>query len=510
MKRVAGKHAASALPFLLAICFLLSSCGILGPGRAASGMKKAVSLYLDEIQDGTFADNEYKSEYAADTPFADVEFADENSREIMDEGLRQISYKISSVRISGREGACDVTVTAVDLGSILSDLGDDAFDRETLMDDVSDRKAPVTDCNVTLEMTYDPSSKSWVVGDSGPLFEILGEPYAELVFGSVYGDPVAAIDLFLNALSQGDEATINAISPYYDSTYFFTDDADLKPVLEAFYSRASYVLAEDPEMYDTYADVYVTLTVPDLSAIVDEIGSSTDMLAGLMKPYLYAYIMGQDTTDAEAELMRNFYAAVSARIISPDAPVVSTDDYFSLEGNDSTKSWNMYSIPSVLYDFYIDPVSDLADEDYAAASAAALDMLLQDGTIDQATHDYYTATINGGTPVASPADDIYFEGWWDDISQSYVTYYDSSTATSIEYDIEFYSAWPGVTLYYDWYNQNAATLCYSDYETLETGDDFVSPGLTWNSGDLMPADTYELIVYMEDGTIIADQRVTVY
>ena len=86
------------LSAVLAGCFLLSSCGLdsLLGGGAKTGIKKAVTSYLDVIQDGTFTDDKYESEFANDTAFADLVLADDAVREIMDKGLTMIEYTIDA------------------------------------------------------------------------------------------------------------------------------------------------------------------------------------------------------------------------------------------------------------------------------------------------------------------------------------------------------------------------------------------------------------------------------
>ena len=70
---------------LLSVSVLLSSCGItsLLGSSAKSDIKKAAAAYLDEIQDGSFTDNEYESVYAEDAPFSELVFADPDVQEIM-------------------------------------------------------------------------------------------------------------------------------------------------------------------------------------------------------------------------------------------------------------------------------------------------------------------------------------------------------------------------------------------------------------------------------------------
>ena len=89
------------LLLLTAGCFILSSCGLslfgLSGGGAKSDIEDAVKSYLDEIQDGSFSDSGYKSDYAEDTPFADLTFEDPDVKDIMDKGLEKMDYEIGDI-----------------------------------------------------------------------------------------------------------------------------------------------------------------------------------------------------------------------------------------------------------------------------------------------------------------------------------------------------------------------------------------------------------------------------
>lgn len=510
------------LLLLTAGCFILSSCGLslfgLSGGGAKSDIEDAVKSYLDEIQDGSFSDSGYKSDYAEDTPFADLTFEDPDVKDIMDKGLEKMDYEIGDISgsVKDEEGTCDVTVTAIDAEEIISDLEDEeeGYDADTLMHAVRDKDAPTDEYDITLDMTYDASSKEWLVSDSDPLIEIFADPYADVSFGPIYGDPVAAVDTFLTALANCDADSINAMSPNYDATYFFDEqDAASAAVMSAVYSRVTYDVTQDPEIYDTYADVYVSMSMPDIYTILDSIGGDTDFLAVLMKPYILAEMQGGDTAAADEQFTELVCDELASRIAAADAPYITFDDYFELESNDETGKWDISIIPYSLYDFELDPFTDLSDEDYMAAAVSALDTLLQEGTIDQASYDAYLAQLSGDTSVSaltSPADDIYDYGWYDENTQNFTESYDAASTVVIEYFLEFYSYdWGGTVFTYDWYNQNGTVLCYSDFETLADGEDYIMPSLTGDDNEPLPADTYRLVISLADGSVVQDVSVTV-
>lgn len=522
MKKTIISRQLGLLSAVLAGCFLLSSCGLdsLLGGDAKTGIKKAVTSYLDVIQDGTFTDDKYESEFADDTAFADLEFADDAVREIMDKGLTLIEYTIDAASgdVKKEEGSCDVTITAVDVEEVLAGLEEGKLDADTLMAAVKDKKAPTKDYEITLDVTYNASDKVWLVADSTPLLEILGDPYTEITFGPAAGDPVALIDTFFTALAAGDAATIDQISPYYDSTNFFDPDENVMKMAQNFYGKITYEIVGEPTLTDTTAEVNVTMTLPDMVSIINEVSNDADFMASILKPYLLASINGEDTTESDATAQKALSEKVTERVNASDVLTISVDSVFQLEVNQETGLWDLYEVPSELYDINADPAT--SDELYMEAAALALNSLYQEGSIDQATYDQYMAELTGITPVettvatssgsSTPADDILNTEWYDYYSDTFVTEYDSTVVDIIEFDILFNSSWPDLVLYYDYYNENGTVLIKSDTATVEAdGYTFYMP-LDTGDGTLMPADTYWVDVYLEDGTPIAQESITVY
>lgn len=505
------------LSAVLAGCFLLSSCGLdsLMGGSAKTDIKKAVTAYLDVIQDGTFTDDKYESEFADDTVFADLEFADDAVKEIMDKGFTQIEYTIDAASgdVKKEEGTCDVTITAIDVEEVLAGFEDGEMDADTLMDAIKDKKAPSKDYEITLDLTYDASDKVWLVSDSTPLLEILGDPYSEIEFGPAAGDPAVLIDTFFTALAAGDADTIDQISPYYDSTNFFDPDESVMKMAQEFYGRVTYEIVGDPTVTDTTAEVNVAMTLPDMVSIIDEVSNDIDFMASILKPYLLATINGEDTTESDAAAQKALSEKVIERLGASDAPTISVDSVFQLEVNLETGLWDLYEVPSELYDISADPST--SDELYMEAATQALNSLYQEGSIDQATYDQYMAELTGVTPTETTAsgsitDDILNTGWYDYSSDAFVTEYDSTVTDTIEYDILFNSLWTDLVLYYDYYNENGTVLIKSDTATAEADGYWFYMPLDTGDSSLMPADTYIIYVYLEDGTYLAQESVTVY
>lgn len=518
MKKSNTRRQVGLMSAVLAGCFILTSCSF-GANSADAGIKKAVTAYLDVVADGTFAEDEFESEFADDTAFADLEFADDAVIEIMTKGFTKIEYTIDAVSGSekDKEGSCDVTVTAVDVEEVLAGLEDVTLDADTLMAAIKNKKVPTKDYEITLDMTYDSKDKVWLVADTSPLVEILGDPYTEITFGPAAGDPTAVIDTFMTALAEGDAATIDLISPYYDSTNFFDEDEAVMPMAVGFYSKITYEVVGDPTVTDTTADVNVTMTLPDIAAIIDEVSNDLDFMATVFKPYILATIQEADITTAEEQAKIAFSDKVAERLAASDVPTLTVDSIFQLEVNQETMSWNLYEIPVELCDINFEPTT--SDELYMEAAIIALDSLYQEGSIDQATYNQYMADITGttiatettnGTIANSPETDISFAAWYDYYSEGYVTEYDSTITYTIEYDIGFYNEWPGLIIYYDYYNENGTVLIKSSSETLQSGQYEVYVPLETEDGSLIPADVYTVVLYLEDGTTLATETITVY
>jgi hypothetical protein len=211
---------------------LVSSCAFVAGNSASKDIEDAVEAYLDDMQEGAFTDDEYESDYADDTPFVDLTFADEASQAIMDAGFEQMSYDItdSSGTEKSEEGTCDVTITAVDVESILKDLEDSGMDAATLLEAITDSDAPTEEYEITLDMTYDKDSKEWLVSDSDPLVEILGDPYTEIIF-----EP------------EGLSAT--------DVAYFYWYDYDINSEVSSYSSATTTMMELNVDFYSTWPGV---------------------------------------------------------------------------------------------------------------------------------------------------------------------------------------------------------------------------------------------------------------
>lgn len=391
MKLSMKKRVSILLTLILSFSMLVSSCNLL-PGKTeekdttSSDIEDVVSSYLDEIVDGTFADEEYASDYAKDTPFADLTFEDGDVQELMNASFAIIEYEIEDAEgdMDDEEGTCDIVLTYVDLSAILDDL-DDGYDANDVMDAIEDKDVLTEEADVSLDLEYDEDEEEWLITDTSELAEILGEPFEDISFAPDFGDPTDTIDSFLIALANADEDAIDEISPSSGYYSFYADD-DNMDLNMAFYSLVTYELNGEPTYTDNYAEVPVTLTLPDALLITSDVMNDTEYMAINMKAILLDSINGLDTVAAEEAMAEELQGTMIEMMYDPYYSY-SVDAYFGLEGDVDAEEWIIASVPYELYDMDIEPEN--SDQAYIDAVIRSLEMLLEEGSIDQATYDLF-------------------------------------------------------------------------------------------------------------------------
>ena len=236
-------------------------------------------------------------------------------------------------------------------------------------------------------------------------------------------------------------------------------------------------------------------------------------MGAVYKELVLAQILGVDTTDAEDVTSMMYAEALLAEMNASNAAYWSFDASFVFEPGSDSGTWLISDVPQDLYNFDTSPVQ--SDEVFQQAMIRALDLLLAEGSIDQATYNLKIVDVGGGVlPGDTMASDVESFYWYDYYSGSEVTSYNSSTATGIEFNIYYNQAWPGTAFNIDWYNQNGMNLFYSMDDVME--DDWIHywtwiyPNNVGSDGETMPADTYRVVFSLADGTVIADESVVCY
>ena len=67
-----------------------------------------------------------------------------------------------------------------------------------------------------------------------------------------------------------------------------------------------------------------------------------------------------------------------------------------------------------------------------------------------------------------------------------------------------------MVIYYEYYNMGGTVLIKSSTELIPSGQNYVYLQLEMEDGSMIPADTYMINVYLEDGTIVMQDSVAVY
>lgn len=161
----------------LALIVLVLGLALVACDNDSNKMKAPVLAYFKDIQKSSFSENDYKSKYARIDYFSLLEFAD-GAESAMNAALNKTDIKIEKVMGSPKEGtgSCDVTITTIDISSVLSDADNDWTAATSI---IGSKKAPTKDFDITIDLVYDISSKEWIIDDTSPIVTVLGLPYSQ-------------------------------------------------------------------------------------------------------------------------------------------------------------------------------------------------------------------------------------------------------------------------------------------------------------------------------------------
>lgn len=499
---------------IIASVFVLTSCGQNSGSKSGKDIQKMVEAYFDEIADGTFAEAEYESDYATDNPFSEVTFEDEAVISIMQKAFENIEYDVEDATgdEDDEEGSCDIVLTAVNVEEVLDDM-EEGFTAEDLEEAILDKDAPTEEYEVTLVVEFDSDEEEWLISDTSEIAEILAEPYAEVSFAPILGDPLDTLNSYFTALAEGDTVAVDEISLTYSSMTMF-EDGVASDVRKAYYGAVSFEPNGDAEISDYGTSLTGALTYPDAQTITDAVFGDTDNMAVIMKDYLYAQVKGLDTVAVEADMNQAVDEAIIRYIEESSYYLTDTVafDFVSAEGVDH---WILSGIPEQLYSFPGGPTAS-ADVIVTIMTRSA-QMLLDEGSI---TAEEYNQVLSDLGILSVTGEDLKADAgpiiWWDFTLGQYVTEYNSATTYQIGADVKFGQDWTGqnVQLQYVWYGDDGATYlgtldgtimmnedgyCYSfcDYPAAENATTTMAPGIYW------------VYVFAADNTMISQGSVKV-
>jgi len=504
------------LSTVLAFCVLLTSCGNVPFldrlfGGASYDIRNTVCDYLDQISNGLYANLDYDYFSVKDTKFAELAFTNDDAAEVMDEGMTKMSYEIGKITGSTRDlaGSCEVIITAVDVEEVLSDFDDAGVRKDALIDADLDSDVPTLKTKIILSLSYDPSTKFWSVTDTAPLVKILGDPYTKIVFQPDEDSAAALVATFLTALAERDEKKARETVPAIDSDGLNFGQSIMSPLLDEYYSRFTFEYINTNKVSGGDTKVTYKISRPDFETAAAAQLEDIEFLAAYLKPALLKAFNGDSSPLTENDY-KIFISDLADRVA--DASCITEDVVFTLKTDDQTGDWILRYVPEELYNISVDTNPKLANK--IAGAVIALDQLLEEGSIDQETHDSTIAALNESiTPSDNAEGKGYsYDGVWSVPGGDFVYgSFDAATTTSIEYWLFFDQGIPEDTDFvYEWYNQGGTILYATTTDSVLKGDNCSFSSLNSETyGALLPPDTYRLVVKINDGTAIADEMVSV-
>lgn len=393
----------AVLSLLIVGCFLLTSCNLFSGKKdsSAENIEFVVSVFMDSIASGAFANYSYEWDLVLDTSFADLDFSEKAVEDLMKAALEKISYEIDSSEgsINDAEGSCDINLTAIDLEAIIEDLGDD-YDANTLAAAIDDKKAPTEEYEITLNLEYDENKERWLISDTSELSEILGVPFAELVlpFSSM-----AVAKAFLDALRNGDLDTASALTDGDFTVDDFIDpELEVSPALfEAVFSGMTYEIIEPETASETEITYQVNYSYADYDSSFARTTADVQTMSDLLKPYHLALCYDQEElADRENLNYLNALGELLVEDLATSSAVYENSDSISLYYDSTKETWFVETVPfdfCVLYN--LDPGWKMETNAYYAMHRKALRELLAAGsiTLEQYNASYFVS----GIPVVS-------------------------------------------------------------------------------------------------------------
>lgn len=494
---------------------------------AAEEVKTADVLYayLEEFKGGKVMEDAYESTLiAGSNPFVDLKFADEQSRTAMQTGMNRIKYEIKNITVvpDTESAECDVTITALDVLKIQSDLEDKdgGLYYDSFMTAIQAEDAPVKTYDIKLALTFDADKNEWKISNSPLFVGVFAKPYTKLVFDQDYSAASAALDSFMAALIQSDTKTIDSLCSGLSSSDFFPQDEFELLLSQAIYSAAKYSVSSQPLGTANEVDIVLSLTMPDMDANYIEAYNDVELVARSLKPAIVETLQGTLEKDAAYTYRKAFYTELASRLKGTDALLNTYEIRFTLTLDETTQTWRITSAQTerLLKDFLTgyDPLLDLSAQHLQIAIESASAALYQEGTIDQTqqgdVNNYFIFVLIPET--GDPFTGITTSGWKDPSTGNDVTGYDSKADTALLYVLILSSDWGDFTGRIEWYNQNASVMFYQEdfsYNYLEGVQAIYAvyppeenPKIGWLSPD-----TYKVIIYLSDGSILAESTVNV-
>jgi hypothetical protein len=215
----------------------------------------------------------------------------------------------------------------------------------------------------------------------------------------VYPNPSLTLNRLLSAMADGDLATASVIAgekiDINDSEY----DEQTKDFIYYCFEVMTIKVNGEPVYSDEQVDLSVTVTTPDLEASMNAVlnRENNEFIVLLVKDMLLATINGEDTTSLEEEMDKKYLDEIKLEMAKPENQI-SSDSSMRMFLNEAGDDW---IIDYVSEDFMNFESFDMSSDEVALAVETAvtdaipdaLDLLLTEGSIDQATYDTIISSL---------------------------------------------------------------------------------------------------------------------
>lgn len=214
-----------------------------------------------------------------------------------------------------------------------------------------------------------------------------------------YPDPQDTLDKLMEAMVDGDMDAVKEITGE-DLDFDYSDyDDQTKDIMIFYFEQMSAEVKGDPKYKGKKVELTVTFTVPNftdsMSAVIDN--ETNDFLTLKVKDLLLASLNGEDTTAIEEQMLVDFFEEVKTQM-ADSKNQSSKDSTMTMVLNDDEDGW----IIDEMDEDFIDPaaldtdsieISSAIEQAVTDAVPGALDLLLEEGSIDQATYDALIAAF---------------------------------------------------------------------------------------------------------------------
>lgn len=499
------------LTVALLLCLSILPAGCSGKPDTEAGIKKAVDSYFTDLKSGAFTQNGYVSSYTEDTPFAGLKLIDEGVRPCMDTALRNLTYEVTKTEgdIKSKTGSCTILITVPDPDEALKSLAEEWITPDQLSGALDGEGVETQYYKVSLQMSYDVKSEAWIIKDSSELAEAVGKPYSELNLYSAAGDPVPALQTFLDDLKKGNNAGLISYLQE-EGTYelLYPEDIDIR-IRQAFFGQM-YFEIQEKSLKDGGYEIDVLMNYIDLQTISDRLAQSADLNCEMYK-FVLTGLLSESENPTLDKYNERFVDLSVKETEFPGAMRQQETFVIRMELSADGQMWQIAELPAFMTttEFESDPASDTVNQ---AAVGMALIELYDEGIITQTVLDeqlkkYGLESVKYSSRKV--VDSLVSYEFIDPDTLEKVDSYSSADTYDLCYKLEFSQDWPDLT-----YNllviDNATDEVINQFEVAtETPYPSIYAGKVSNDGKLWSPGSYTLLFLLDDSSVLTYMSVEV-